>query len=173
MDGERHSGISCDRWIAFSWRKLVNKVLSPERVAMVNDVAAKRLHTLIERETRERPQGELAYLETLMTEVLLCVKPTPTARSIRLETNGVEWVEESAKADVHPRAQGLLRIYLDPELPIEVELFAEIEDVVPKSPHRCVRARFICLSDPVSDLYQQLLFIYHRRAQRTARGTTS
>lgn len=171
---DRHtSGISCNRWIAFSWREQLQMVRSPERIAMVNDIAAKRLHTLIERETRERPQGELAYLETLMIEVLLCVKPTPAARSIRLEARGVEWIEESAKADVHPRAQGVFRMYPDPELPIEVDFLAEIEDVLPVGGHRRVRVQFADLSDPVFDLYQQLLFIYHRRAQRTARETTS
>lgn len=173
INEERASGIKCSRWIAFSWHEQAHVARTPERIAMVGDIAAKRLHTLIERETRERPQGELAYLETLITEVLLCVKPTPAARSIRLEARSVEWVEESAKADVHPGAQGVFRMYLDPELPIEVELLAEIDEVVPNGRYRRVRVRFVDLSDAASDLYQQLLFIYHRRAQRTARETTS
>lgn len=173
MSDTPNSAICCNRWIAFTWREQVGMNRSPERLAMVNEIAVERLRTLVERENRDRPQGEMAYLETLITEVLLHVKPTGTPRSLYMDLNGVEWTEESAKTDLHAGATGVIRMYLDPELPIEIEFLAEIESVQPEGSHRRVRVRFIGLSDPVSDLYQQLLFIYHRRSHRMASESTS
>lgn len=165
-------GVSARRWIPLAWRSQPPSARSPERVAWQNQTNEKHLRMLLERETRERPSPEIASLEALIIEVLHCVKHSPTSRSVVLSADSVEWVDTSGRSEIAQGDTGNVRMCLDPELPYEVEFFANVMGVDSQPSGRRVEADLVLRSDAVIDLYEQLVFIYHRRAQRDQRQET-
>lgn len=149
-----------------AWRGRPESARTEERIAWLNQVNEKRLRMLLERETREKPSNEIAGLEALLIEVLHCVKQPPVSRSVLLSAHSVEWVETSARPKINSGDFGLVRMCLDPELPYEVEFFAEIKSVESETTGWRVLADLALRSEHVVDLYQQLVFIYYRRARR-------
>jgi hypothetical protein len=166
MESADGFGVSCRRWMPFAWRAQSEAARTPERAAWLNQVNEKRLHTLLERETRERPSADIASLEGLLIEVLHCVKQAPASRTVLLAAHGVEWVETAARVRVAAGDQGSVTMCLDPELPYEVEFFADIRTIEQDARGRRIRADFVLRSEQAIDLYERLVFIYYRRAQR-------
>jgi len=155
-----------------AWRSQPESARSPERVAWQNQVNEKHLRMLLERETRERPSPEIASLEALIIEVLHCVKHSPTSRSVVLSAHTLEWIDTSSRSQVTRGDTGLVRMCMDPELPYEVEFFADVTEVESGSRGWRIQGELVLRSDAVIDLYEQLVFIYHRRAQRDQKQET-
>lgn len=162
-------GVTCRKWIPLAWRSKPDSARTPERRAWLNQVNEKRLQTLVERETRERPSAEIANLEALLIEVLHCVKQSPPARSVVLSGHGVEWIETSSRNRCKVGDTGTVRMGLDADLPYEVEFSADIVAVEDDARGDRVTAQFVGQSERVMDLYEQLVFIYYRRGQREER----
>lgn len=159
-------GVSCRRWMPLGWRSQARSACIPERVAWLNQVNEKRLRMLLDRETRERPSADMASIEALLIEVLHNVKQSPPSRSVLLSAHNIEWTETSARFSAKPGDYGVVRLCLDPELPYEVEFFADVRTVQKSERGLEVEASLESRSDSVVDLYEQLVFIYYRRAQR-------
>lgn len=164
---EGEFGVSARRWMPLAWRPREDHTPAPERVAALNQTNEKRLKTILGFETRETPSAQLATLEALVVEVLRSVKQPPTSHSVVLSSHNIQWIQPGAHA---PRISagdfGLVRLYLSIELPYEVEFFAEVFEVNEEAQGWRVTAELKLRSEPVVDLYQQLIFIYYRRARR-------
>ena len=159
-------GVTSRRWIPFSWRARKTSARTPERVSAMNQVNEKRLKTLLEHETRDNPSPEIATLEALVIEVLHTVKQPPTARSVVLSANDVEWIDTATQTRVSQGDFGIIQLCLNPELPYEVEFFAEVTAIEKRDSGWHISAELMLRSEYVVDLYQQLVFIYYRRERR-------
>ncbi|MGN8158741.1 hypothetical protein ACS8Y6_05835 [Salinisphaera sp. RV14] len=161
-------GIKCRKWIPLAWRPRREAAITPEYKSALNESNAARLQTLVDRETRERPSAEIGGIESLLIEVLHCVKQLPPSRSVVLDGRGLEWIEPPGKSEASTGDQGVIRMALNAEIPYEVEFLAEITAITDDARGNRIAARFIEQSDRVRDLYEQLVFMAYRRSQRTA-----
>lgn len=163
-------GVKCRKWIPLSWKGKSDSLITPEYTQSLNQLNEQRLQTLVDHETREKPSPEISNLEALLIEVLHCVKQSPPARSTVLSGAGLEWIETSARQEIKVGDKGVIRMAPDVSLPYEVEFFAEITEITTEARGRKVSATFKERSELVLDLYEQLVFIYYRRSQRSERS---
>lgn len=154
------------RWMPMAWRPEPLTSRTQERVAAMDRSNLKRLRMLLEHETREAVPHEIAVLEALNIEVLRCVKPTPTSRSVVLGSDSVEWIADNAAPMPQPGDTGRVELFLNPDLPYETEFFAEVRSVRQTVSGSRVAAALLGCSPHVLESYQQLVFIYHRAERR-------
>lgn len=161
-------GVSVACWIPLLWRPLPASAHSPERLAAVNRSNERHLKTLHDHEVRDPIPAELANLEALTIDVLRCVKQVPPARAVVLGGDRIEWTADNRKSSIRVGDSGLLQLFLEPELPQEVEFMADV-DAVTGTPHGArIAVRLAGCSEHVLELYRELVFIYYRRARRVA-----
>lgn len=165
-DTEFH--VSSRRWIPCLWRRETVESRTPERIAATDRSNLKRLRMLLEHETREAVPPELSTLEALAVETLRCVKPIPPSRTVVLCSDGVEWTEATGTPAPASGDTGRVQLFLNPDLPYEVEFFAEVRSVVGAGDRSRVLVHLLGCSPQVLELYQQLVFIYHRTERRAA-----
>lgn len=161
-------GIKCRKWMPLAWRPRREDAITAEYKSALNESNAARLQTLVDRETREKPSAEIGGIESLLIEVLNCVKQLPPSRSAMLDGRGLEWIEPPGKTEARTGDQGVIRMALNAEIPYEIEFLAEITAVTDDARGNRIAAKFIAQSDRVRDLYEQLVFMAYRRSQRSA-----
>lgn len=144
-----------------------------ERVSAANQAGLKRLRTLLEYETREALSPELSGIESLTIEVLRCVKQIPPACTVTLGPSGAAWTQDKNRPPPDPGAEGRLRLFLNPEMPYEVEFFCSVGRVERLPDGNRVTAAFVGCSPAVADAYQQLVFIYSRAERLATRAGTT
>lgn len=167
-------GLSCTRWMPLAWRAQDKDSITDVRAAWLNQANEKRLRTLLERESRSNTSPEIAGLEALIIEVLHNVKKVPDSRSVLLSAHQMKWVEPpSSKLKVVVGECGIVRFCLDPELPYEVEFFCDVREVSGGDNGQQITVSLSMRSDLVIELYEQLVFIYYRRAQRDSKPAAS
>lgn len=162
--------VTACRWMPLSWYPEARGARISQRVSAGNQANLKRLRTLLEYETREAVSPELTALEALTTEVLRCVKQIPPACTVTLAASGATWVQDGRQATPNPGTEGRLRLFLNPEMPYEVEFFADVRKVERLPEGNRITAVFAGCSAAVAEIYQQLVFIYCR-AERLATRT--
>lgn len=161
-------GVTCRRWIPFSWRARDESASQPERLSALNQANDKRLKKLLEYETRDNPSPEFASLESLILELVHEQHHFPVSHSVILSAHSLQWIDTSAQTRIKEGDVGLATLYLNPELPYKVEFLAEIQSVTKEDdpPGWRIKANLAMRSEPVVDLYEQLIFIYYRRERR-------
>lgn len=160
--------VQCRRWMPLVWRP-ADRNAPDAQAASRRQLNEKRLQVLVERETRERPSSEIMSLEALVVEILHCVKQSPPSQSALLAADHVQWIDTRSRSTIQPGDRGTVRMSLDVELPYEVDFAAEITDIEDDARGRSVTAHFTGRSQREVDLYEQLVFIYYRRALRDDR----
>lgn len=166
-EGNDDFRVSCKGWMPLSWCRQEQLSITPDRAAWLNQVNEKRLRTILDRESRSTSSPDIATLEALVIEVLHTVKQVPPARSVVLSAHQIQWTEPLESDLVANRGEeGLVRVYLDPELPFEVEFFSEVREVTRTDQGNRVQVALTYRSEDVLEIYEQLVFIYYRRAQR-------
>lgn len=158
--------IKCRKWMPLGWRPRRDDAITPEYTRYLNETNHGRLQTLVERETRERPSSEIAGMESLIIEVLHCVKQLPPARSVVLNGRGLEWIEPPGRNDPGIGDKGAVQMALNAEIPYEIEFLAEVMDITEESRGNRISIQYIEQSEQVRDLYEKLVFMAYRRSQR-------
>lgn len=159
-------GIQCSKWMPLAWRPRRDDAITSEYTRYLNETNHVRLQTLVERETRERPSAEIAGMESLIIEVLHCVKQLPPARSVVLNGLGLAWIEPPSQNDPAIGDKGAIRMALNAEIPYEVEFLAEVTGITEESRGNRISVQYIEQSEQVQDLYEKLVFMAYRRSQR-------
>lgn len=164
--------VTACRWMPLSWCSEAQGARIAQRISSANQANLKRLRTLLEYETREAVSPELSALEALTTEVLRCVKQIPPACTVTLSASGATWVQDRHQEVPDVGTEGRLRLFLNSEMPYEVEFFADVRQVERLPEGNRVTVTFAGCSAAVAEVYQQLVFIYCR-AERLATRTSA
>lgn len=144
---------------------LQNLLLHDEQAASQDD---DDLESVSGHEHFKRLEARLDLLLSLVTEMMTADGKLPPDQAVTISAHGLRvHTQESEAAGLDLEETGLLKIqlYLDPQFPRPLTLFAQLLDVQPQN----FTVSFSPLEDRLQDLLDKYIFRQHRRVIALAR----
>jgi len=169
------AALRCETLVPFNWISMDESVLKSQQRALHSENAhALRSILTLEHcvtEPGDDDHGVLSEIQRLDQKINLVLEllgqlvisdsHVPDPRMLELSVVSAAWGVDDA--DISLPGFGVLKAWLNPGIPLAVQLPAVIESQAGNENSPRLRARFLQMPEPVQDGLERLVFIYHRR----------